>query len=148
MAPLKLLNTIVLWSLMGLMGPFNWTPMMPRDASLSDSCTVHPIVAVFPAIDNYVKRIKVTVPENNDALMLAIVARVNWHIFAGLLTRYPCQITQENVYQHDIFVKIHEKMFQFAIWLQWLVKLYVFFLYRSFLRVQLSELCRHIKINK
>ena len=37
MDPLNPLNTIVLWCTGGFRGTLNWAPMMPRDASLSDS---------------------------------------------------------------------------------------------------------------
>ena len=37
--PIKHLNTIVLWCKGGFMGVLHWSPMMPRDVSVSESCT-------------------------------------------------------------------------------------------------------------
>ena len=38
-APFKPLSTIVLWYMGGFKGAFNWAPVIPRDVSLSESCT-------------------------------------------------------------------------------------------------------------
>jgi len=50
MAPLKPLNTIVLWWSEGFQGGFNCVPMLPRDASLSDSNTL--IAVICPVWQN------------------------------------------------------------------------------------------------
>ena len=46
-APLKPLPTLVLWWSEGIQGVLNWSPTMPRDASLSDSYTSEGCLRVF-----------------------------------------------------------------------------------------------------
>ena len=52
--PLNPLNTIVLWCTGGFRGALNWTPLMPRDASLSDSCSkLHSDYIFASALNKY-----------------------------------------------------------------------------------------------
>ena len=50
-APLKLLEIILLWWSEGFQGALNWTPLMPRDASLSNSYTSNRCCSPGPELE-------------------------------------------------------------------------------------------------
>ena len=84
----------------GLSGPFNWSPIMPIDISLS-----HGRRCTFSKSGRYALNSTIMYTEwnltlENDSLELIIDITVNWHRSKGILTTiacYPCQTHLEKV---------------------------------------------------